>query len=81
MNFQPHRSAPMPPTTPRRQRSLPPSLPSFASSSLLFHRTLRPRISKHHDLTRAKIKAALELELKEERLREAASRGDCDAGI
>ncbi|CAG8521990.1 6256_t:CDS:2 [Diversispora eburnea] len=72
MNIQPHRSAPMPPTTPRRQRSLPPSLPSFASSSLLFHRTLRPRISKHHDLTRTKIKTALELELKEERLREAA---------
>ncbi|CAG8494312.1 15348_t:CDS:2 [Acaulospora morrowiae] len=79
--FQPRRSAPTPSPTSRRQRSLPPSLPSFSSSSL-FHRTLHPRISnKHHDITRAKIKTALELKMREERLREASGRGDCDTVI
>ncbi|CAH1763524.1 15455_t:CDS:2 [Entrophospora sp. SA101] len=77
--FQHQSSAPTPP---RRQRSLPPSLPSYATSSLLFHRTLHPRIShKHNDVNKGKFKMALDLELREEKLREAASRGDCDSVI
>ncbi|CAG8591010.1 4624_t:CDS:2, partial [Racocetra fulgida] len=78
--FQSHRSATTPSTpAPRRQRSLPPSLPSFDTS---FHRTLHSRISnKHHGISRAKVKVAIELELREERLREASARGDCNTGI
>ncbi|CAG8654476.1 9269_t:CDS:2, partial [Acaulospora colombiana] len=73
---------PTPSPTLRRQRSLPPSLPSFASSSSFVHRTLHPRISnKHHDITRTKIKTALELKMKEERLREACGRGDHETVI
>ncbi|KAF0495208.1 ankyrin repeat domain-containing protein 54 [Gigaspora margarita] len=80
--FQSHRSATTPSTpAPRRQRSLPPSLPSF-DTSLLFHRTLHSRISnKHHGITRAKVKVAIELEFREERLREASARGDCNTVI
>ncbi|CAG8450202.1 1458_t:CDS:2 [Cetraspora pellucida] len=78
--FQSHRSATTPSTpAPRRQRSLPPSLPSFDTS---FHRTLHSRISnKHHGITRAKVKVAIELELREERLKEASARGDCNTVI
>ncbi|CAG8505940.1 4663_t:CDS:2 [Ambispora gerdemannii] len=54
--------------------NLPYSLPT-----LLFHRTLNPRINnKHQDVARAKIKSAIERELREEKLRDAACRGDCD---
>ncbi|CAG8809538.1 6078_t:CDS:2, partial [Dentiscutata erythropus] len=34
--------------------------------------------TKHHGITHAKVKVAIELELREERLREASAHGDCN---
>ncbi|CAG8469628.1 13248_t:CDS:2 [Ambispora leptoticha] len=51
----------------------------YSFPATLFHRTLNPRINnKHQDVARAKIKSAIERELREEKLRDAACRGDCD---
>ncbi|KAG9292174.1 hypothetical protein G9A89_023894 [Geosiphon pyriformis] len=85
--WKPSRPPPPPPTTPTstfrdsfswtNTTNLPYSLPS-----LLFRRTLNPRINnKHQDITRAKLKKALERELREDKLREVSGRGDYDSVI